>query len=176
MAPSSRSTRLFLVDDSRANFGNHLSMKENFKVFLPRFFLLLSVTAAISCAQLHHVQLGEIQSHPNYVMKPFDIKISETGINLQEAADIAKVFTNSESTRQQADDIAGLIGLFQMGPVTGNPVYVKDYAKNLLQVIYDKCPSGRVTGLSSIRETRKYPVVSGEIVKVTGYCLMPKGG
>lgn len=125
------------------------------------------------CAQLHHVQIGDIDNSPGYVRKPFDIKISETGINIQEAKGIAKALLDKKGG-EAAENIAGVIGLFQMGPRTGNPVYVKDYAKGLAQVIYEKCPSGRVTGLSSIRETRKYPVVSGEIVKVTGYCLLPK--
>lgn len=128
-----------------------------------------------SCAQLHHVQLGEIVDHPNYVQKPFDIKVSETGINIEEAKNISKVFMQKGSQREAADRIAGIIGLFQMGPRTGNPVYVKDYAANVGQVIYEKCPSGQVTGLMAVRETRKYPVVSGEIVKITGYCLLRKG-
>lgn len=140
----------------------------NWKIYLP-LFLLLS-----SCAQLHHVQVGEIVSHPEYIHKPFEIKVSETGINLGEAKDISKVFLNKDR-QKDADDIASFIAMFQMGPRTGNPVYVKDYAKNLIQLIYEKCPSGKVTGLMSIRETRKYPVISGEIVKVTGYCLMRKG-
>ncbi len=138
-------------------------------------FLLSSVLTLCSCAQLHHVQIGEVISRPDYVQKPFDIKISETGINIGEAADTAKIFMNKEG-QKQANDIASAIALFQMGPRTGNPVYVKDYAKNLIQLIYEKCPSGKVTGLMSIRETRKYPVVSGEIVKLTGYCLIKKGG
>lgn len=127
-----------------------------------------------SCAQLHHVQIGEIVSHPEYVQKPFDIKISESGINLGEAAEVSKIFLNKER-HKDADDVAAIIGLFQMGPSTGNPVYVKDYAKNLIQLLYEKCPSGKITGLMSIRESRKYPVVSGEIVRVTGYCLIKKG-
>ncbi len=139
--------------------------------------IILSLLSLLffSCAQLHHVQIGEIVSHPDYVQKPFDIKISETGINIGEAKDISKIFMNKDQ-QKDADKVAGIIGLFQMGPRTGNPVYVKDYAKNLLQVLYEKCPSGKITGLMSVRETRKYPVVSGEIVKVTGYCLLRKGG
>lgn len=125
------------------------------------------------CAQLHHVQVGDIHNAPGYVKKPFDIKISETGVNLEEAGAISKQVLKDKAG-DNAQAIAGLIGLFQMGPRTGNPVYNKNYAANLVQVIYEKCPSGNVTGLVSIRETRKYPVVSGEIVKVTGYCLMPK--
>jgi hypothetical protein len=127
-----------------------------------------------ACAQLYHVQYGEIVSHPDYVQKPFEVLMSETGVNIQELKEASKLFMN-EKGGKAADDLAAIIGLFQMGPRTGNPVYVKDYAKNLIQVIYEKCPSGKVTGLTSIRETRKYPVVSGEIVKVTGFCLIKKG-
>jgi hypothetical protein len=142
---------------------------------MKNFIAYFSCMALCSCAQLHHVQIGEIVSHPDYIHKPFDIKISETGVNVQEAAELSKVFLKNQSDQDAADSLAGLIALFQMGPITGNPVYVKDYAKNLLQELYEKCPSGRITGLTSIRETRKYPVVSGEIVKVTGYCLMKRG-
>ena len=133
-------------------------------------FLLLT-----GCAQLHHVQLGEIDSDPRFVEKPFDIKISEIGVSLEDAKALSKAALRGED-QQAAKDIMNIIALFQMGPQTGNPVYVKDYAKNLMQVLYEKCPSGRITGLMSVRESRKYPVISGEIVKVTGYCLLPKGG
>ena len=133
-----------------------------------------AVVLLTACAQLHHVQLGEVHSHPEYVQKPFDIKFSETGVNIGEAAQTSKIFLNS-AQQKGADQIAAIIGLFQMGPRTGNSVYVKDYAKNLMEAVYEKCPSGMVTGLMSVRETRKYPVVSGEIVKLTGYCLMKKG-
>ena len=136
--------------------------------------LLLCVFFITGCAQLHHVQVGEIVSHPRYVQKPFEIKLSETGVNLQEVSDIAKA-TSSGQGSEDVQNAMAIIGLFQMGPRTGNPVFVKDYAKNLIQLIYEKCPSGKVTGLMSIRETRKYPVISGEIVKVTGYCLIAKG-
>jgi hypothetical protein len=139
-------------------------------------FLYLSILVLLSsCAQLHHVQIGEIVSHPNYTQQPFDIKISETGVNIQEAGKISKAVLDDNNGKNAAG-IAGLIGLFQMGPQTGNPVYSKDYARNLMQLIYEKCPSGKVTGLTSVRESRKYPVISGEIVKVTGFCLIRKGG
>jgi hypothetical protein len=128
-----------------------------------------------SCAQLHHVQIGEIVSHPNYVQKPFEVKISETGFDIGEAIEISKTFMNKQD-QQGADNISSIIALFQMGPRTGKPVYVKGYAKNLIQVIYEKCPTGKITGLMSIRESREYPVISGEIVKVTGYCLIKKDG
>jgi hypothetical protein len=140
---------------------------------MKKIYLVLSALVLASCAQLHHVQIGEIDTYPQFVAKPFDIKISETGIDLKEASQLSRIALGKNQSRE-VDQALAVIGLFQMGPRTGAPVYVKDYAKNLIQEIYEKCPSGRVTGLMSIRETRKYPVVSGEIVKVTGYCLMPK--
>lgn len=139
-------------------------------------FLFLSFTLIFSsCAILHHVQLGEIVQSKQYVATPFDIKYSETGIDIGELKEVSKVFLSKQGDKV-ADDVAAIVGLFQMGPRTGNTVYNKDYAKTLISAIYEKCPSGNVTGLTSIRETRKYPVISGEIVKVTGYCLTPKGG
>lgn len=140
-----------------------------------KIILFCPILFVISCAQLHHVQLGEIDNNPKFVQKPFEIKISEIGVDIQEAGRITKAIAGRNSNNE-AEKIANLIALFQMGPRTGAPVYVKDYAKNLIQLVYEKCPSGRVTGLASIRETRKYPVISGEIVKLTGYCLLPKGG
>lgn len=137
--------------------------------------MLLGSLFLSSCAQLHHVQIGDIVNHPGYTQQAFDIKVSETGVNIDEAVKVSSVFLDKNNSKN-AKDIADFIGLFQMGPRTGNAVFTKDYAKNLIQLIYEKCASGKVTGLTSIRESRKYPVISGEIVKVTGYCLTPKGG
>lgn len=146
----------------------HSKEKISAQVFFAVAFVLCG------CAQLHHVQVGDIYSPDGYVKKPFDIKVSESGVNIQEIGAISKNLLKSKA----GDNIgkaAGVVSLFQMGPRTGNPVFVKDYSKSVVQVIYEKCPSGNVTGLTSIRESRKYPVVSGEIVRITGYCLLPKG-
>lgn len=140
------------------------------KKILVLFLLFLS-----ACAQLHHVQIGELDNNPKYVQKPFDIKISEMGIDLNDVKNISQAVLKDNSNDDVQKALA-ILSLFQMGPSTGAPVYVKDYAKNLIQVLYEKCPSGKITGLTSVRETRKYPVISGEIVKVTGYCLLPKNG
>jgi hypothetical protein len=125
------------------------------------------------CAQLHHVQLSDISNRTNSSSrKDIDIKLSETGVNLQEIADIAKAFSRSEKSSQQIQEVQNIIALFQMGPVTGNPVYVENYWKGIPQMLEAECPSGRITGVTSIRETRKYPVVSGEIVRIKATCLV----
>ena len=122
------------------------------------------------CVYLHHVQLGDIDNRKPGKMTPFDVKVSETGINLKEAEQIAGIFAGKQD-QQNLKEIRQIISLFQMGPTTGNGVYNETYAQNILKVIYQQCKSGRITGINAIRETNKYPVVSGEIVRVTGYCI-----
>lgn len=133
---------------------------------------LLSLGLAFSlsgCAVLHHVQVGEIDNRDNKAQIPFEVLMSETGVNTQEIEAMARA-TNSKGG-DNVGDAAAILSLFQMGPRTGNLVYNPRYAEKLVYEIHQKCPSGQITGLMSIREMRKYPAISGEIVKVTGYCL-----
>lgn len=123
-----------------------------------------------SCAVLHHVQIGDIDSRQGYKREAIDIKVSENGVNLKELEAISRSF-NSKSG-DQANDALAFVQLFQMGPRTGNPVYDPSYARNLREMIEAACPNGNVSHLRMVRENRKYPVVSGEIVKVEGYCLV----
>ncbi len=84
-----------------------------------------------ACAQLHHIQLSDIDLPPGSQSTPIEIKVSETGVSLEEAKNIAKAFTRDEKTRNQMDDIQNAISMFQMGPKTGNPVYVANYTEKL---------------------------------------------
>lgn len=122
------------------------------------------------CAILHHVQVGQVDSRDaNAAWIPFEVMVSETGVNTEEIGRYAKAANNGNNNA--VSDAAAIIGLFQIGPRTGNLVYNEAYAQKVVYLIHEKCPSGRVTGLMSVREMRKYPAISGEIVKVTGYCL-----
>lgn len=138
--------------------------------------LLLNLSGSIflfsGCAVLHHVQVGQIDSRGSDAFIPFEVMVSETGVDVQEAGRIARATETKQGDR--LGDLAAIISLFQMGPRTGAPVYNQGYAEKVVYQIYEKCPSGRVTGLMSIREMRKYPVISGEIVKITGYCRKSK--
>ena len=131
--------------------------------------ILLSSLLLNSCAILHHVHVGDVDARDRKGASKIDIKVSETGINLREANDIVRRLGNKRWGKQ-SDDATAIIGLFQMGPRTGNTVFTADYARGLAEIIYQKCPKGRIGNLVTVRETRKYPVVSGEIVKVTGDC------
>ena len=134
--------------------------------------LMLSCLWVSGCAVLHHVQIGDIDASGGRKSSKIDIKVSETGINIKEAGEIAKALSASKEGREAADTITTIISMFQMGPHTGNGVFSDAYAEDILQKIYEQCPTGHVTQLESIRETRKYPVVSGEIVNVQGLCLL----
>jgi hypothetical protein len=138
---------------------------------MKRLLLLLSPAALSACAILHHHQLGEIDSDVVRRGRRFEILISQTGVDIQEAGNIAKAMTQHKGTQQDIGRAQAIIGLFQMGPRTGNPVYVENFADRITDQVLARCPHGRISGLSSTRETAKYPVVSGEIVKVIGYCM-----
>jgi hypothetical protein len=155
----------------------HLSISEALFTLTPmtssiaiarRLVACLSVLTSTGCAFLHHVQVGQVDNRDDAQLAHFEIKVSETGVATEDVAAIAK------ATRSRAGDdaagIAAIISLFQMGPRTGNPVYNEHYAEQVLSKIHEACPSGQVTGLMSVREMRKYPVISGEIVKISGYC------
>ncbi len=127
------------------------------------------------CAYVHHHQVGELRFPPGYVLKKFEVMVSENGFNIQEAGAAAKAALGNRNGGETAEKIAALVSLFQMGPRTGNPVWSSEkYADGVFEKLYEKCPSGQITGLSSTREMNKYPLVSGEIVKLTGYCLLKK--
>lgn len=121
-----------------------------------------------SCAFLHHTQIGEIDNRTEG--EPFEILASETGINLKEAKSLLQAVTSSKTTSQHIGQASEIIGAFQMGPRTGNLIFDDSYSDIILEAIIRKCPNGKISGLNSIRESNKYPVVSGEIVKITGYC------
>jgi hypothetical protein len=128
-----------------------------------------------SCAYVHHTQVGEIKSHPDFEQIPFEVLVSETGFNLQEAGAIGRAVIADKNAGKNLKAITDIIGLFQMGPRTGQPVYSGDtYADIVYLGLYEKCPTGQITGLQATREMNRYPVVSGEIVKITGLCLKKK--
>jgi hypothetical protein len=129
---------------------------------------LILIIIISSCAIKHHVQVGEIKRKPGKKLIPFEVLLSETGVNIEEAADLISAVTKDQG---RAQEIADIISMFQVGPRTGNHVFNEKYADVIPKLIMKKCPSGNVTGLLMIRESNKYPVVSGEIVKVKGYCL-----
>lgn len=140
-----------------------------------KIFLVFALSLLSGCAALHHVQLSEIDNRSKYVMVPIEVKVSETGVDIAEATNIAQGVLRNSHDQQAAGDLGAMIQYFQMGPRTGAPVYTDRYAEKLIYQLHTQCPSGKITGVQSIRESREYPVIKGEIVKITGFCLREKG-
>jgi hypothetical protein len=143
--------------------------------YFKHLFLMLVLMNSVSCAIMHHTQVGEIDSEIILKGRKFELVVSETGFNLAEAAEIGKAVTSHQKTQDQIGDVQAIISMFQMGPTTGNHVFSDEYADKIFSMIKKECPSGKVSGLTSVRETAKYPVVSGEIVKIIGFCQRKKG-
>jgi hypothetical protein len=142
-------------------------MSLDYKNILSCFAMLTILTG---CAALHSVQVGMIDNRGSDKenLVPFEIMVSETGVSLDDIKEIGKYAGGDLGNA--SNSAAETLSYFQMGPRTGNPIYNEKYAEGLQKQIFQKCPSGRVTALVSIRETMKYPVISGEIIKIRGLC------
>jgi len=122
------------------------------------------------CAVLHSIQMGEIDSQVVLQGRPFEIKVSETGLDTEEAIAIAEAIAAQSGHAEEVSAVGDIIALFQMGPKTGNPVFRDDYSDTISTWLAQECPSGNITGLMAIRESVDYSVISGEIVRLVGYC------
>lgn len=113
---------------------------------------------------MHAYQIEETDaSRP---LRPIEVAVDETGISIRQATQVAGAMGNKKSANR-----AGTIAeLLNFGPSTGNSVFDPTYADGVVAELYRQCPNGRITGVVSIRESRSYPVVSGEIVKIKAYC------
>ncbi|MCS6900217.1 MAG: hypothetical protein RMJ98_10050 [Myxococcales bacterium] len=134
-----------------------------------RALVLLGLGLMLSgCAELHHVAYGELEKDRG---RPFEIMVSETGVNLEEAAAMARALSTTRQGKRQISTVENIIALFQTGPKTGNVVFNDTYADRLFEDLIRACPSLRIHHLIVTRESNQYPVVSGEIVRIKGECL-----
>lgn len=123
------------------------------------------------CASAHHIQISDIESTQGR-LEPFEIKLNATGISVSDAASVGKALSDSPATRRKVDDLEAIVALTQMGPKTGDPTLSDDWADEAAHRLRARCRDGRITGLSIRRETMDYPVISGEILTIKGYCIL----
>jgi len=134
---------------------------------LPSLTLLALLAFAPSgCAELHRAQLDEIDAQHG-PLRPFEIHVTETGVSVKAIGTIASVAMHSS----RPSYIADIVALFEYGPKTGEVVFDDKFADEVAQDILVQCPSGRVTGVMSLRESTNYYAVSGEYVTVRGFCI-----
>ena len=132
--------------------------------------LLLAMGLGQGCAVLHSAQVGDIDAQIVMEGKRFEIKIAELGVDIEGMGDFAKDVGRSTKREEETNTVVDLIKMSNMGPRTGFPVFRVGYSDALIERIKEACPSGRVSGLLSVRESASYGLVSGEIVKLIGYC------
>ncbi|GEM81336.1 hypothetical protein [Vibrio superstes] len=130
----------------------------------------LGVASLSACSQLHHVQLSDIDQTQGE-LTPVSIKVNEIGFDASETARIASDMASSEKDSENLQLVATVLALMNMGPSTGNPVYNDHYADQVMRQIDTQCPSHNLTGLTSVRESTSFGTVSGEVVRVDGYCI-----
>ena len=129
-----------------------------------------SVLATMGCMTLHAVQIGEIDAPSVLHGERFEIKLSAIGFSTEELGELASLAARNKEDRDAVGFITTIIELTQQGPRTGEPVVNPRFADRLYREIVNRCPSGDVSGLMTVRETADYPGLTGEIVKVVGYC------
>lgn len=138
------------------------------------YLTLLLVFFFVDCAVLYQHHLGDIDNTVKN-KKPFTIIVSHLGIAIGDVALSAEVVgrTNhwSNANLRQFQIIKDIIEISNMGPRTGLRVFSDTYMDKIMDEIYKKCPSGMITDLSSTREMARYPMISGEIAKITGNCI-----
>ena len=134
---------------------------------LTSLLLLALLPASAGCVSLPHAQRDENDAQQGR-HQPIDIHVSVTGVNTKAVGAVASVALHSSKPSQ----IASLVALFQFGPKTGDVVFDDRFADGVALAILDRCPSARVTGLVSMRESTKYYAISGEYVTVRGFCIV----
>lgn len=129
----------------------------------------MALSLMTGCAVLHSVQLGEIDSSVVLEGRRFEIKVNELGFDVEQVLALAEAMA-TRSGGSDSSVLADIYALSNMGPRTGLPVYNDEYSDGIIDGLRKECPSGQISGLMSIRESAEYPGISGEIVKLVGYC------
>jgi hypothetical protein len=142
----------------------------------PSVAFVLGLFFLSGCASLHHVQIGEIDpprtgpKSEERKMIRFEVIESGTGFDANQAASALKSLGGTQAQRS-VEAAETTFEELTFGPRTGSLVFNDRFTDVIPTKIRQACPNGRVTGLLVTRETAKYPVVSGEVVRVSGYCV-----
>jgi hypothetical protein len=136
-----------------------------------RVGVLACITLLGGCAHLHQLQIADIDASQGE-LEPFEVQVNATGVSVSDSAALAKAMTTDSRSKKNIDTAEQIIALTQMGPKTGDPTFSDDWADSAAEKVLARCPSGHVTGMTARRETMDYPVISGEIVTIKGYCIL----
>lgn len=139
-------------------------------------YTLLLYLFLCSCASLYHVQVSDVEATDRGRL--VQVMVSETAFDIKAVGQTGIAIAKRDAVRRADsgayDKAAGaevLLALTNFGPRTGIPVFTERYSDYVLDDLISKCPTGRITGLTSVRESRNYPYISGEIVNIRGFCV-----
>lgn len=122
--------------------------------------LLAVAIGATGCLTPFHVSVGDIDNTHQDTMRHFSVEIVAGGLD-------ENAFVGYFS-----DSLDSLLYAFSQGPRTGRPLRKSSIGGSLVEEIYKKCPSGRVTGLMTVRESKSFYFYRTETVRVSGYCIL----
>jgi hypothetical protein len=122
-----------------------------------------------ACASLHNIQISEIDLTQGEG-KRFEVKKNAMGLNVSEAAGIAGAVSGTKAGRSAAKTVSDVWKAITYGPKTGEVTFTDKYADDVPELVASSCSPNKMTGFVTARETNKYPVISGEIIRVIGYC------
>lgn len=137
------------------------------------FLLLLLITLPLtSCARLHNVQISDIDNTRG-PSKRFVVEGTSQGVNLSEATSLVSEFSRSPLVTNRMSLLSSAWELINYGPRTGDLTFSDGYADALRAQIAMACPARQITSLTYLRETKDFPILSNESVRVLGTCASP---
>lgn len=147
-----------------------VSIPDQFPRYLGLGFGTAWLLLLAGCASLYQVEIGNIDN-THGPMNRVEVKSSETGVDVSQASSMANTISRSRTVHEVSNTVSSVWQLISYGPRTGNVTFSDSYADGLETKLLSSCPSHRLTGVTSIRESNHYPVISGEMVRLIGYCI-----
>jgi hypothetical protein len=132
----------------------------------------LVVMCCMGCATVHRATISEIRPAGERGGE-MDVKLSEMGFDVQGAAKTTRYLTarHGNKNAQSAGAILDfVVAMSSWAPKTGNPTVSDLWADGSYDELKRRCPNGRVSNVMVVRESAKYPLVSGEIVRIKADC------
>jgi hypothetical protein len=127
-----------------------------------------------ACAALYKVQLSDLTNISGG--KRVSVKVSEMTVDFGEASRLAKELGQSAGSKglgSLGNAAGNYEAFFQFGPRTGTPVFNEFYARDVPERLAAECKAGYLTNITSIRESRDYPLIKGQIVRIDASCFQP---
>jgi len=133
---------------------------------------IATLLSLVSCSEIHHAQIGDIDHRDGYIRERFEIKVSEEAIEIKNANLAARSLTPQGA--RETNDFARLFSIAQMGPRTGPATLSSSYGRDIFSIVRKACVRGWPTNLVIERESSSYPGISGEIIRILGNCQIPE--